>query len=158
MKLYSLHREQKLPINLDKAWEFFSNPCNLEIITPPWLNLKPASLVPEQMYPGMIVVYGLKPFPGLQTNWVTEITHVSRPYFFVDEQRFGPYKFWHHQHHFREIRGGVVAKDLIHYALPAGPLGRFVHAAVVRKQLEKIFEYRRRALEEQFPSPGRVSV
>jgi len=103
-----------------------------------------------------MVVYRVKPFGGLGTNWVSEITQVSRPYLFVDEQRSGPYKFWHHQHHFRAAESGILAEDLVHYALPFGPLGRMAHALVVRRQLDRIFEYRSRVLEEMFRTAGRM--
>lgn len=150
MKLYKVHTIQSLPIPLEQAWDFFANPRNLAKITPPWLNLKPVFEVPAAMYPGMIITYRVKPFAGIGVNWVTEITHVSEPRFFVDEQRFGPYKFWHHQHHFREIPGGVEVQDLIHYALPFGIFGRVAHVLSVRRQLNRIFEYRQSLLEEMF--------
>ena len=150
MKLYTLQRTQKLPISLEKAWEFFSNPQNLALITPPSLNLKPVSDVPDKMCPGMIVIYRVKPFLGLGINWVTEITHVQRPHFFVDEQRFGPYRFWHHQHRFSEIEGGIEAEDTVNYGLPFGPLGRLAHSLSVRSQLEKIFDYREQVLTDKF--------
>lgn len=108
------------------------------------------------MYAGMIVVYRVRPFFGLGANWVTEITHVSRPHYFVDEQRFGPYKFWHHQHHFRAVEGGTLIEDLVHYALPLGPLGRMAHALAVRRQLDRIFGYRSQVLEETFRTSGRM--
>lgn len=154
MKLYTLHRKQNLPISRDQAWEFFSNPRNLSLITPPELNLKPVSELPERMYPGMIVVYRVKPFAGIGVNWVTEITHVHEPNFFVDEQRFGPYRFWHHQHHFRAIKNGVETEDLVHYALPFGVFGRIARALVVRKQLDRIFEFRREAMRKMFGEMG----
>ena len=149
MKLYSLYKKQTLPISIEQAWEFFSNPKNLELITPPSLNLKPVSDVPDRMYPGMIVLYRVKPFAGIGVNWVTEITHVNEPHYFVDEQRFGPYKFWHHQHHFRPVENGTLAEDLVHYALPFEPVGRLANGLVVRRQLEAIFEYRSRILSER---------
>lgn len=154
MKLYTLHRSQKLPISLDRAWEFFSNPQNLALITPPSLNLKTVSDIPDQMYPGMIVTYRVRPFLGIGINWVTEITHVKKPNFFVDEQRFGPYRFWHHQHRFTAIEGGIETEDIVNYALPFGPLGRLAHSLTVRRQLEKIFDYREQVLMDKF---GKIS-
>jgi ligand-binding SRPBCC domain-containing protein len=153
MNLHTLHRTQKLPISIEQAWQFFSDPRNLAVITPPWLNLIPVSDVPDRIYPGMIIVYRIRPFPGMAVKWVTEITHVHRPGCFVDEQRFGPYKLWHHQHHFREIGGGTEIEDLIHYALPLGILGRMTHALTVRRQLDRIFEYRRQSLSRMFTKP-----
>lgn len=150
MKLYSLHRTQKLPLSVNAAWDFFSNPRNLALITPPSLGLKVTSDVPPRMYQGMIVTYTVTPLLNYPVRWVTEITHMDEGRMFVDEQRFGPYKFWHHQHIFEETEGGVEITDLIHYALPFGPLGRIVHSLVVKRQLDEIFEFRRTYLEEKF--------
>ncbi len=97
MKVYQLKTIQNLPIGIDKAWEFFSNPNNLSVITPEWLNFKVTSKLPDKMYAGMIISYKVHPVLGIPNTWVTEITHVKEPFYFVDEQRFGPYKMWHHQ-------------------------------------------------------------
>lgn len=150
MKIYTLTKTQNLPLGLKEVWEFFSHPGNLELMTPPGLNLKPLSPIPDRMYPGMIIVYRVRPFAGIGVNWVTEITQVNEPHFFVDEQRFGAYKFWHHEHRFREIPGGVIVEDTVHYALPLDPLSRIVHYLVVKKRLAEIFDYRRKRLEELF--------
>lgn len=107
---------------------------------------------PEQkMYAGMIIAYKVRPLLGIPMNWVTEITHVREPYFFVDEQRFGPYSLWHHQHHFREVAEGVEMEDLVSYKVPLGILGRLANVLFVRKRLEYIFDYRYKVLEEIFP-------
>lgn len=98
----------------------------------------------------MIVTYTVSPFAKLRVKWVTEITHVREPDYFVDEQRFGPYKFWHHQHKFIEIPGGVRVDDLVHYALPFDPIGRIANALFVKRQLQEIFDFRRRYLEDKF--------
>jgi len=150
MKLYRLHRTQKLPLSLNEAWDFFSNPRNLALITPPSLGFKVTSEVPPRMYQGMIVTYTVTPLLNYPVRWVTEITHVDEGRMFVDEQRFGPYRFWHHQHLFEETEGGVEVTDLIHYALPLGPLGRIAHSLIVKRQLDEIFEFRRKYLKEKF--------
>ncbi len=150
MHLYHLHAQQRLPITLQAAWEYFSSPNNLAEITPAWLNFKVTSALPEKMYAGMIVTYQVRPWGGLALNWVTEISHVNAPHFFVDEQRFGPYRFWHHQHHLREVAGGVEMTDLVHYALPLGPLGRLAHVLSVNTRLQEIFQFRRVQLEKKF--------
>ena len=152
MKLYSLLQKQLLPIPLQEAWDFFGNPANLPLITSPDLGFKITSPLPERMHAGMIVTYTVTPFGGFPVKWVTEITHAEPPRFFVDEQRFGPYRFWHHQHHFREAPGGIEMVDLVHYALPFGPLGG-VAAPLVRRRVESIFSFRRRALSERFSGP-----
>jgi ligand-binding SRPBCC domain-containing protein len=149
MKLYRLHREQILPINIRQAWDFFADPANLPLITPPDLGLQITSTLPDRMYAGMIVSYTVTPFAAVPVAWVTEITHVMEPDFFVDEQRFGPYRFWHHQHLFREIDTGTVMTDLVHYGLPCGFLGRLA-AFWVARRLSAIFEYRREALVKMF--------
>jgi ligand-binding SRPBCC domain-containing protein len=151
MKLHVLERRQRLPLSLAEAWDFFSDPANLPRITPAWLGLRVTGPPPPRMHPGLIVTYRVRPFPGIAVGWVTEITHVVEPHLFVDEQRFGPYRFWHHQHHFAEVPGGVEVRDVVHYALPRGAAlagGRLVGARVAA-----IFEHRRRVLEDTF---GRV--
>ena len=110
------------------------------------------NLKPVKMYAGQIISYIVKPLAGIPMRWVTEITHVRDHEFFVDEQRFGPYKFWHHQHHFREIPGGVLMTDIIHYAIPFGPLGSLANQLLVKKELEKIFSFRKKSLETLFGS------
>ncbi len=153
MRLERLVSSCVLPIGLAEAWEFFSDPRNLERITPPSLGIEITSDLPPRMHPGMIVCYTVRPLLGIPVRWVTEITHVREPHLFVDEQRFGPYRFWHHQHHFREVEGGIETSDLVHYALPLGPLGRLLGGGIVRRQLGEIFAFRKRFLEETF---GRV--
>ncbi len=150
MKIYTLERKQNVAMNIRDAWDFFSNPNNLALITPPSLNLKITSELPERMYTGMIITYTVAPIMNMPMTWVTEITHVEEPNFFIDEQRFGPYKFWHHKHMFKEIEGGIEATDLVHYALPLDPLGRIANELVVKKQLNEIFDFRSKYLESRF--------
>ena len=150
MTLFSFSAIQKLPISILRAWEFFSNPKNLELITPSWLNLRITSEIPDEMHPGMIITYEVTPFFGIRVNWVTEITHVDRPHLFVDEQRFGPYRFWHHKHLFREIHGGIEMQDIVHYAYRFGLIGGFIGALLVRDRLRDIFGYRYEKLRELF--------
>ena len=150
MKLYTISRKLGLPLPIEKVWSFFSNPENLTLITPPGLGFNITSDVPQKMYEGMIITYTITPVLNFPVRWVTEITHVDEPRLFVDEQRFGPYRFWHHQHLFKEINGGVEVTDLIHYALPLGPLGRIAHELFVKRQLNEIFDFRRRYLEKEF--------
>lgn len=150
MKLYRLHKKQLLPITLNEAWDFFSNPHNLKRITPPWLNFTVRTDGQQEMYAGMIIEHRVSPVLRIPTTWITEITHVRAPHYFVDEQRFGPYKFWHHQHRFNEIEGGVEIEDLVHYGLPFGFLGRIVHRMMISGMLEQIFAHRQVILEEKF--------
>ena len=150
MKVYLLHKRQCLPVSRQQAWDFFSDPHNLAAVTPPDLRLVPFGPVPERMRPGMIVCYRVRPFPGIRATWVSEITHCMDGEFFVDEQRVGPYKLWHHQHLFHARADGTEVEDLVHYALPFGPLRLLSHPLLVRPRLERIFEYRRAALAARF--------
>ncbi|MCS6975096.1 MAG: SRPBCC family protein [Cyclobacteriaceae bacterium] len=159
MKIYNLKRTQILPLTLDEAWAFFSNPRNLAEITPPHMGFRILSMSGnDKMYPGQVIRYIVQGIPGINMHWVTEITHVIEPYYFVDEQRFGPYKWWHHQHHFREVEGGVEMTDEVNYALPLGPLGTLAHALFVKRELNLIFDYRFKKLEERFKKKGKSVV
>lgn len=150
MKIYSLKRSIKLKMTMEESWDFFSNPNNLTLITPPSLNLNITSKLPDKMYAGMIITYTVAPILNIPMTWVTEITHVDEPRFFIDEQRFGPYKFWHHQHRFEQIEGGVEATDLVNYALPLDPLSRTANSLIVKKQLKEIFDFRSEYLKKRF--------
>src|ERR1700749_2791364 len=133
MKFYSLRSEQRIPISLAEAWDFFSSPLNLEKITPPDMKFDVTSDYNEhtKMYPGMIITYKISPLLGVKMNWMTEITHVKEKEYFVDEQRFGPYALWHHQHHFKQVEGGIQMTDLLHYAIPYGFIGRIANNLLV---------------------------
>ncbi|MBZ0165718.1 MAG: SRPBCC family protein [Candidatus Omnitrophica bacterium] len=150
MKIFHLQKTQFLPISLDEAWDYFSNPLNLMEITPPDLRMTPTSEIPAKMFRGEIITYTLTPMWGLTLTWVTEITHVKERREFIDEQRFGPYKFWHHRHTFKEIENGVEVHDVVHYALPLGVFAIWLDAWWIKAQLEKIFSYRRQVLEDKF--------
>jgi ligand-binding SRPBCC domain-containing protein len=148
--IYSLEVTQFLKITLPEAWDFFSSPGNLSKITPVHMGFEITSGSPAKMYTGQIITYKVSPFPGVKTNWVTEITHVSEGTFFVDEQRFGPYSMWHHEHHFEVQDNGVLMTDRVSYKLPLGFLGRIAHSFFVKSQLKQIFEYRQIFLEKVF--------
>ena len=152
MKLYRLERSQHLPITIETAWDFFSNPHNLQQITPAWLDLKISNAIPEKMHAGMIIRYHVKPLFQIPTTWISEITHALEPVFFVDEMRLGPYRFWHHQHRFIEQTGGIEMQDTVHYALKFGWLGQILHNMLIRSKLNDIFDYRQSALEAIFGS------
>lgn len=103
-----------------------------------------------KMYSGQIIRYSIYGLAGIPMNWVTEITHVQEPYYFVDEQRFGPYALWHHQHHFKAVAGGVEMTDEVNYAIPFGPIGRLAHRLFVEHELNRIFDYRFSKLKTYF--------
>jgi len=136
---------------MDEAWDFFSSPKNLQKITPSQLGFKIISKHHgDKMYAGQIIEYKVSPVLGIPIYWMTEITQVADKKYFIDEQRFGPYSLWHHQHHFREVEGGVEMTDIVHYKLPLGILGDIAHAIFVKKQLKGIFDYRFKIVEEMF--------
>lgn len=149
-KVHRLLSTQKLPVPLDVTWKFFSDPHNLLTITPPFLNLKVTNeIFGDEAYAGQIISYKVKPLLGIGLSWVTEITQVEKEKMFVDEQRQGPYKLWHHQHHFKSIEGGTQMTDIVHYRLPFGAAGDLAHQ-LVRKKLLEIFEFRYQKVVEVF--------
>jgi len=150
MKIYTIEKKQFLPIDKDKCWSFFSNPANLQKITPPDMDFEILSGADHKMFGGQIIVYRIKLFPGIKAGWVTEITHVEEGKYFVDEQRFGPYKFWHHKHFFMENEGGMDVIDTVHYGIPFGIIGRLAHFIFIRRKLESIFNFRTHYLEKYF--------
>ena len=152
MKVYRLYRKQNLSIAPESCWEFFATPKNLGRITPGWMKFRilHVSGSVDSMYEGQIIQYKVNIFPKIPVHWTTEITHVEPQEMFVDEQRSGPYKLWHHRHHFREIRGGTEMTDEVRYALPLGFAGRAIHRLLVEKQLKSIFDYRKNVLNELF--------
>ena len=150
MKIYTLQSIQNLPISLEEAWEFISNPKNLKIITPDYMGFKTLSGDERTMYPGQIIQYIVTPVMGIPMKWITEITHVQDKKYFVDEQRFGPYSLWHHKHFLKEIPGGVEMEDIVDYKVPMGILGQLVHPLLVAPKLKEIFDFRRKKLIELF--------
>ncbi|MEW5675823.1 SRPBCC family protein [Flavobacterium enshiense] len=148
--MFSVNTRQKLPISVEEAWAFFSDPKNLNRITPDTMHFKTLSGDEQKMFPGQIIHYRISPFKGITMEWVTEITHAKENEFFVDEQRFGPYKFWHHKHFFKAIEGGVEMEDIVHYKLPFGFIGKLFHPMIVKPKLNEIFNYRRQKLTELF--------
>ncbi len=150
-KIYSIKTVQKIPISLDEAWDFFSKPANLKEITPSKLGFQIISKYHgENMYAGQVIEYTVKPILGIPLYWMTEITHVADKKYFVDEQRFGPYSLWHHQHHFKEISGGVEMTDIVHYKLPLWFLGDIANTIMVKNQLTQIFAHRVAAVDKRF--------
>ena len=150
MKIYTLQSKQSLPISLDEAWGFLSNPKNLKVITPEYMSFKTLSGDDREMFAGQIIQYIVTPVFGIPMKWVTEITHVQDKKYFVDEQRFGPYDLWHHKHFLKEIPGGVEMEDIVDYKVPMGIIGQLVHPFLVKPKLNEIFEFRRKKLIELF--------
>jgi ligand-binding SRPBCC domain-containing protein len=152
MFVHVLNRTLILPASLDACWEFFSDPRNLPAITPPELGLEMVGDVPHEIYEGLMISYVVRPLAGVPLSWLSEITHVDAPRYFVDDQRVGPYRVWHHEHFFTALEHGQTeVRDRIHYVLPLGPIGGAMHELVVRNELEKIFAYREAALRAKWP-------
>ena len=150
-KVYTIKAVQKIPTDINTAWAFFSSPLNLRAITPASMHFKVTGKYSgSTMYPGQIIEYKLRPLLGIPVYWMTEITHVKENTYFADEQRFGPYALWHHQHHFKEIKGGVQMTDILNYAIPYGAIGRLANKILVAKEIQKIFTYREKAIKEMF--------
>jgi ligand-binding SRPBCC domain-containing protein len=152
VKTYLIKTEQKMPISLDSAWDFFSSPLNLAKITPQKMSFVVTSNYngDRKIYPGMIITYNISPLLGIKINWMTEIIQAKDGEYFVDEQRFGPFALWHHQHHFKAIPGGVLMTDILNYAIPYGIFGRLANTLFVENDVKGIFEYRTKAIEDLF--------
>jgi ligand-binding SRPBCC domain-containing protein len=153
MAFYQLIKKQFVPASMEKVWDFISSPANLKEITPDYMGFDIISKdLPEKMYPGMIIIYKVRPLMGIPMTWVTEITHVVEKKYFVDEQRVGPYAMWHHQHFIEPHGNGVMMTDIVSYKPPMGFLGSLANAMIIRRQLESIFAYREKALKKRFPA------
>jgi ligand-binding SRPBCC domain-containing protein len=148
---YQIRRTQQLGCSIDAAWDFFSSPCNLSVITPKDMNFKVITKLPDgPVYTGMIIDYTVFPFWGIALKWRTIITQVSEKRSFEDYQQKGPYKSWNHLHEFITNEHGVLMKDTVDYELPLGLIGRIVHKLIVKKKLNHIFDYRYQVVEKLF--------
>jgi len=154
MKIYTLHYQQRIPNSIKEAWSFFSDPKNLKVITPDYMGFDIVSGENKKIYAGQLIQYIVTPVAGIKTCWVTEITHCKEGEYFIDEQRFGPYTLWHHQHFFTEVDGGIEIEDLVHYKMPFGIIGQLVHPLLVKPKLEEIFIYRKNKLKSLFGTIG----
>ena len=151
MAIHVLQRTQVIRASLEECWDFFSNPHNLAAITPRTLDFVVLSELPARVHPGLMIEYRVRPLFGIPLTWLTEITHVEEPRYFVDEQRVGPYRVWHHEHFFTTVDGGrVEIRDRVHYVLPFAPLSEIAPPLIVRPQLEKIFAFREQAVKQRF--------
>ncbi|MCS7197428.1 MAG: SRPBCC family protein [Candidatus Bipolaricaulota bacterium] len=149
-RIYRLLRTQIVPADIERVWEFFATPRNLNELTPPEMDFTILSGADEPMYPGQLIEYRIQIVPGIVVSWLTEIVHVEPKRRFIDEQRFGPYQFWYHEHRFEPTREGTCIEDYVTYALPLGIIGGVVHELWVRRRLEYIFDFRRQAIERIF--------
>ena len=152
MKVYKIETVQHINASIEKCWDFFSSPQNLQTITPKNMSFEIEDFDGKRMYPGQIITYTLKPLLGIKMSWVTIITVSKENEYFIDEQRFGPYKLWHHKHFFEPTETGTKMVDVVHYVLPFGFLGRIMNRFVVKNKLKSIFDYRHNKIEELFNS------
>ena len=151
MSAHVLKAVQKIPVSLERAWDYFSDPMNLQAITPSAMKFRITSHDHgRKVYPGQIIEYTVAPIAGISMYWMTEITHVQPMDFFIDEQRYGPYSMWQHQHHFKVLEGGIEMTDIVHYKMPMGLLGKMMNPLLVKPRLDKIFHFRFKKVEEIF--------
>lgn len=149
MKIHRLQDEIVVPVPIEKAWRFFSDPRNLSKITPADMGFTVTSPdMPDEVYAGLVITYKVSPLAGLKLTWVTEITQVEKGVRFIDVQQYGPYSWWHHEHRFEEVPGGTKCTDLVHYAVPGWIFSGLVHALAVKPKLKQIFDFRKKVLEE----------
>jgi len=155
--IHQLHRSQIIHASLPECWAFFSNPANLTRITPPDLDFRVLRELPPAIYAGLLIEYHVRPLFGIQLTWLTEITHVEGHRYFIDEQRVGPYRLWHHEHHFQAVgQTQTEMRDLVYYALPFSPWSELCHF-VVKPRLQQIFDYREKVVNEVFTVPPRAA-
>lgn len=149
--MYSIETKQFLPIDISQAWSFFSSAANLAVITPPEMDFKILSKLPEgEIYEGLQIDYTVKPLFGIPLHWKTEIGDTKVRHYFTDKQIKGPYKKWEHTHTFTPYESGVLMTDLVNYELPFGIIGKLAHYLFIRKKIERIFQYRNQKLTKLF--------
>jgi ligand-binding SRPBCC domain-containing protein len=158
MAIHILEHSQAVAAPVEECWRFFSDPGNLSRITPRELGFEVISKRAEKMYAGLMIEYRVRPLFGIAVTWLTEITQVEEGRRFVDEQRVGPYRIWHHEHSFAaDGNGGTLMEDRVTYALPFPPFGEIAHPFLVLPQLRRIFDYRARVVREIFPGSGEAT-
>ncbi|MHC1738266.1 MAG: hypothetical protein AB9882_09680 [Ignavibacteriaceae bacterium] len=149
--IYMLYREQVVNSGIDKVWDYFSTPKNLNAMTPGSLQFRIISDLPEKMYLGQIIQYKVKVVPLVWSNWLTEIKYVEQGRKFVDEQRIGPYKRWFHEHIFIPLENNKVKIiDRIHYDIGFGIIGSLLNTLWIKHRLNDIFKFRFRKVSEIF--------
>ena len=149
IRFHTLRRQQWVSRPIDEVFAFFSDARNLEEITPPWLGFRILTPGPIRIATGTRIRYRLS-LHGIPLGWTTEIRQWRPPLSFVDVQLSGPYRLWHHTHRFEPKDGGTLMTDLVRYRLPFGILGRLMHVIKVRRDVERIFDYRFRRIQEVF--------
>lgn len=154
MPLRVLESQVWLPRPRDEVFAFFADAGNLESLTPPWLNFRILTPRPIAMSAGALIDYRIR-LRGVPLRWRTLISAWEPCERFVDEQIRGPYRLWRHEHRFIEVDGGTLCTDRVEYRVP---IDRLVHGWMVRPDLDRIFEFRRRYLLARFSAgPGQGS-
>tara|TARA_B100001113_G_scaffold73297_1_gene56863 strand:+ start:51 stop:578 length:528 start_codon:yes stop_codon:yes gene_type:complete len=149
--IYSLKVKQKINQPIEEVWSFFATPKNLNELTPKNMSFKIISGRSNDFFPGKIISYSVNPFKYWKIKWVTEITHINKNKLFIDEQRFGPYLMWHHEHHFiKNDDGSTTIYDKVIYKIPYGIIGKIAHKLFIRKRLKEIFNFRKKRINELF--------
>ena len=150
MKIRHLERTQTIPRPFEEVFEFFSDPRNLERITPAILRFEFLAPPPVKVSAGAILDYRIRLY-GIPVHWRTRIELVEPPHRFIDVQEKGPYALWRHTHTFREVGGGETAMtDHVEYAMPLGPLGEIAYRLFVAKSLNQIFDFRQNEMSLMF--------
>lgn len=142
MKIYQLHRQQRLSMTQTQAWDFFTSPHFLNQITPDFFNIEITSPVPEDIYAGLLIGYRMKAVFGIPMSWLSEISNCDQPKRFVYQQRVGPFNFWSHEVSIRECGNDIVLEDIVFYTMPWGILGEFLHSLLISEKLKRIFDTR----------------
>ncbi len=149
--IYQLETKQIIHASLDEVWSFFSSPKNLDKITPKEMSFEITSHILDKTYQGQIITYNIEILPKIKSAWVTEITYCEDKKFFIDEQRFGPYTMWHHEHHFEETKDGkVLMRDIVSFKLPMGKFGKLFAGRMIKNKVKGIFEHRFKIIDEIF--------
>jgi len=152
--LYTLYAKQRVNKKVDILWDFFRKPSNLNVLTPKDFHFKIKSGQSDEFYEGKIISYKIKPFKLVTLNWVTEISKVEKESYFIDNQICGPYKLWHHEHHFKSNTDGTTdIIDKVKYKVPFYILGRLAHKMFIRKKLFNIFMFRQKKINNLFNNP-----
>ena len=147
MSLHQLKIVQTLPVSVETAWDFFSDPRNLQLITPASFQFKILSdLGNKAIHEGQIIEYKVRPLFNLEMYWRTVITKVQDKVMFIDEQQKGPYRYWQHQHHFKPMDRGTEMTDIVKYEVPGWFAGDIVNSILVSKKLKALFQYRSEAI------------
>ena len=149
--IYSLKVKQKISQPIEEVWNFFATPKNLNELTPKNMNFNIISGRSDDFFPGKIISYSVNPFKFWNIKWVTEITHINKNKLFIDEQRFGPYSMWHHEHHFiKNEDGSTTIYDKVIYKIPFGIIGKIAHKLFIKKRLTEIFNFRKKRINQLF--------